>query len=95
MTKFLSAAVLLATLATPAFAKDAPDSKRFTRDGETFVYTATTEGDATILSGRSASGRDFRLVVRNGYVTGKSGGIPVSFSVPAHAPIAGTEVASR
>ena len=82
MTKLLTAAALFATLATPAIAKDAANEHRFTRDGETFVYTARASGDATILSGRSGSGRDFRLVVRNGRVTGKSGGVPVSFSVP-------------
>jgi hypothetical protein len=94
MTKLLTAAALIATLAAPAFAKDAGEH-RFTRDGETFVYTARASGDATILSGHSGSGRDFRLVVRNGRVSGKSGGVPVSFSVPKAKSDASLEIAAR
>lgn len=70
MTKLFAAAALIAAIATPALAKNASEQKSFTRDGETFVYTATEKNDATILTGRSGSGRDFRLVVRNGYVHG-------------------------
>lgn len=94
MTKLLTAAALLATLAAPAFAKDTADQRSFTRDGETYVYTAAVKGDATILSGRSSSGHDFRLTVRDGHVTGRSGGVPVSFDV-ASANAEGMELAAR
>lgn len=94
MTKLLTAAALIATLAAPAFAKDTAEQHSFTRDGETYVYTTAVKGDATILSGRSSSGRDFRLTVRNGRVYGKSGGVPVSFDV-ASANAGGVELAAR
>ncbi|KQS01948.1 hypothetical protein ASG11_14115 [Sphingomonas sp. Leaf357] len=94
MTKLLTAAALIATLAAPAFAKDVAAQRSFTRDGETYVYTAAVKGDATVLSGRSSSGRDFRLTVRNGHVTGRSGGVPVSFDVDS-ATTGGLELAAR
>jgi hypothetical protein len=95
MTKLFAAAALIAAIATPALAKNAPEQKSFTRDGETFVYTATEKNDATILTGRSGSGRDFRLVVRNGYVHGFSGNVPVSFSVPKATATPTVELAAR
>ena len=79
MTKFLTAA-LLAAIAIPAVAsaEDAPQ-RRFTRDGETFVYTSAVKGDKTVLTGRAyPSGRDFALTVRGNRVRGFSGGVPVS-----------------
>lgn len=93
MTKILTAAALIAAFAAPAFAENAPQQRSFTRDGETYVYTSVVKGDATVLSGRSSSGRDFRLTVRNGHVTGKSGGVPVSFDVANTG--AGLELAAR
>jgi hypothetical protein len=95
MTKLFAAAALIASIAAPAFAKDAPQQKTFTRDGETFTYVATEKKDATILTGRSASGRDFRLVVRNGYVHGFSGNVPVFFSVPKATTRPSVELAAR
>lgn len=95
MTKLFAAAALIAAIATPALAKNASEQKSFTRDGETFVYTATEKNDATILTGRSGSGRDFRLVVRNGYVHGFSGNVPVSFSVPKATATPTVELAAR
>jgi hypothetical protein len=82
MTKLLTATALIFALSAPAFAKDASEQRSFTRDGETYVYTAAVKGAATILAGRSSSGRTFRLTVRDGHVSGTSGGVPVSFDVP-------------
>ncbi|CAN5556754.1 hypothetical protein BH09PSE4_BH09PSE4_09620 [soil metagenome] len=73
---------ILATVATLTFstAAHAAPERSFTRDGETFVYTATDLGDRVILAGHEvSSGTAFRLVVRGDNVTGMSGGVPVSF----------------
>lgn len=69
------------TASTPLFAGQA-DQQRFTRDGVTYVYTQKSVGDRTVIEGRSfPRGSGFYLVVKNGRVTGTSGGIPVAFAV--------------
>lgn len=95
MTKFLATALTAAILLpTAAVAGEAPAQKTFTRDGETYVYTAAPKGDGIVLTGRATpSGRDFHLTVRGNRVTGYSGGVPVSF-VTESAPAA-TVLASR
>ena len=71
------------TASAPLFAGEATQH-RFTRDGVTYVYTQTTDGDRIILKGRSfPSGSAFNLVVKNGRGNGMSGGIPVAFVAPA------------
>lgn len=69
------------TASTPLFAGEAAQH-RFTRDGVTYVYTQKTVGDRTVIEGRSfPRGSGFYLTVKNGKVTGTSGGIPVAFAV--------------
>lgn len=81
MFKTILAATAALTLATGAFA--AAPQRTFSRDGATYVYTATDLGNRVILAGREVtSGTDFRLVVRGDQVTGVSGGVPVSFRKP-------------
>ena len=95
MTNFLAAFALLATVAVPAVAKDAAPKRTFPRDGQTYVYTATAKGDATVLSGRAyPSGGAFELTVRGSHVNGRSNGVPVSFDVATPLIGGGSEVAS-
>ena len=93
MKKTLVAAALIAALSAPAFASDAPAQKTFKRDGETYIYTQSTEAGRTHLSGRSfPTGGRFNLVVQGTHVTGIASGHYVSFTVAEAAP---TELASR
>lgn len=81
MTKFLTATALLVTIApVAAYAEEAP-TRSFTRDDQTYVYTSTEKGNATVLSGRAyPSGRSFDLTVRGDKVRGYASGVPVSFT---------------
>lgn len=103
MTKFLTATAMIASLSiamiapTAANAADESPKRTFTRDGETYVYTATDKDDYVLLAGRSSpSGRTFRLVVRGDRVSGTSSGTPVSFTVKgAQRTVTSTALASR
>jgi len=98
MKKTLLAAVaLVATLSTPAFAKDANEPRTFTRDGQTFVYTVSTKANRVIISGhRFPSGSAFDFVVRGDQVSGVSNGEPVSFTVKdAQAKLSPVALAAR
>ena len=83
MTKtLLAAAALLATLSTPALAKDQAQPRKFTRDGQTYVYTVAAKSNRVVISGRRfPSGSAFEFAVRGDQVSGVSGGEPVSFTV--------------
>lgn len=82
------------TASTPLFAGEAP--QRFTRDGVTYVYTTRENGDRTIIEGRSyPRGSGFYLVVKNGRVTGTSGGIPVAFAVTSAKGAGAVQTAAR
>lgn len=81
MTKLLSAAAFLVAIAPVAAHADEAPKRSFERDGQTYVYTSTARGDATVLSGRAyPSGRAFDLTVRGDQVRGYSAGVPVSFT---------------
>lgn len=99
MTKFLlSAAALAVAFATPAIAADQSAQHSFTRDGETYVYTAVAKANHVVLTGRSfPSGGEFHLVVHGNRIEGDSDGWQVAFKVPnAQAKITPTAaVASR
>lgn len=75
------AATAAALLSATANAGEAPTEKRFTRDGETYVYTTKVAAKGTVIEGRRfPSGSAFRLHVgQNGRVTGTSGGHAVAF----------------
>ena len=97
MTKIFLPIALIASLATPAFASDKPVEKRFSRDGNTYVYTTTAKPDRVVISGRRfPEGSAFQLVVRGDQVTGYSGGEPVSFTYKdAQAKLTSQQLASR
>jgi hypothetical protein len=98
VTKFLfSAAALVAAFATPAIAADQPTGHRFTRDGETYFYTAVAKANRVVLSGRSfPSGSQFHLVVQGNRINGDADGVPVDFKVPnAQAMITPMAVVAR
>lgn len=87
---FISAAVLL-SLPVAAYANE----RTFKRDGVTYVYTSSRDGDATVLEGKAfPGGSSYTLTVRGTRVTGNVGGTPVSFRIAK--PLAkGVETASR
>ncbi|PVX30745.1 hypothetical protein [Sphingomonas pokkalii] len=83
MTRFTLAIAATLFAAAPAFAADEANSRSFTRDGVTYVYTSTAQGSAQVLEGTTKpSNQRFRLVVRNGWVDGNAAGTHVSFRVP-------------
>lgn len=93
MTRFTIALAATLFAAAPAFAADNAATRSFTRDGVTYVYTSTAEGDAQVLEGVAKPGNQkFRLVVRNGWVDGNASGTRVSFRVPK---VTKVQVASR
>ncbi|MGP1283458.1 MAG: hypothetical protein ACTS1X_10820 [Parasphingopyxis sp.] len=77
----MKAALFLAplfALAMPASADTAP--QQFEHNGITYVYETEERGDQRILTGRHyPTGARFRLVVRDGRVTGRMNGTTVSF----------------
>lgn len=87
---------LAAAFTAPAVAGSETAAKTtFTHEGVTYVYSKTIVGKSTVYRGYARPGHDFYLVARNGQVTGKANGIPVSFDVPK-TEIAGTiKLASR
>lgn len=81
MRKISIFAAVAATF-TASVALAAPQEHRFTHEGQTYVYTADEDHGAKVISGhRVEDGKSFRLVVRNGRVTGRSGEAPVAFRV--------------
>jgi hypothetical protein len=78
VTRLLFAAAAALTLASPALARE----RVFTHEGVTYSYTSTVQDDAKVLEGRSSAGAPFRLVVRNGWVSGTVADSRVSFRAP-------------
>ncbi|MET4896438.1 hypothetical protein RN629_04580 [Sphingomonadaceae bacterium jetA1] len=59
----------------------AENEQRFVYNGQTYVYTRSTESGHPVIQGhRYPGGEAFRFEVRGHHVTGYSGNIPVSFS---------------
>ncbi len=81
MRRFLASALLVASVAAPAFAGS--PVHRFERDGDTYEYTADRAADGTILiDGRVRNTGDaIKLRVADRSVTGRIGFSDVSFSV--------------
>ncbi|MBO9624606.1 MAG: hypothetical protein J7500_18010 [Sphingomonas sp.] len=75
---FFAAAAAVLAFATPALAHE----RSFTHEGVTYAYTATSKGDARILEGKTSTGDKFRLVVKDGWVTGYAADTRVSFRAP-------------
>jgi hypothetical protein len=74
---FAAAAAVLA-FASPALANE----RSFTHEGVTYAYTVTPKGNARVLEGKNSNGDKFRLVVKNGWVTGYAADTRVSFRAP-------------
>jgi len=80
MTKFALTAFAAAALAAPAFAATPID---FTWEGHRIVGTTDHVGSVQIIKGRDLStGSDFELHVKDGFVQGSFGGIPVAYPAP-------------
>jgi hypothetical protein len=86
---FLASAVAAIAFASPAAAAE----RTFTHEGVTYHYNVTPKGDSRVLEGRASEGGRFRLVVRNGWVTGTVADSRVSFRAPRK--LEATLVASR
>lgn len=96
MNKLVSAFAFagLACTTAPAFAEPVT----LVRDGITYRYTVTEKAGTRIITGAQHRGERFRLIVRNGWVSGQVGARTVSFreadATPARpAPI--VETAAR
>lgn len=79
MKMLASIAIAAATLAVPAAAE--PVEEQFEHDGVVYEYTAETHADRTVLAGRAYPGNRFRLIVRDGRVTGYAGHQRVNFTI--------------
>ncbi len=84
MTKFITSLIAAAATLVPVAATAQDGQQRFTRDGETYVYTVATatNGRQVIEGRRLRTGSAFRLVVVGDRIEGMSGGQPVSFRAP-------------
>lgn len=90
-----SAAAAFAAIAPVAASAEA-DMQKFSRDGDTYVYTTKIRDDgATVISGRRMGGGTFRLVVANGRVRGTASGHAVAFRVAETAQQTGTILATN
>lgn len=93
--------ILAAALLVPAAAIAAPAEQSFVHEGETYVYTVSTDkAGRTVLDGTSTPGATpFHYVVDGRQVDGWSGSQPVSFRIdrplPRVAYPAATTVAAK
>ena len=75
MKSFFALAIFSA-FAAPAMAES------FTRDGDTYDYTVSSMGEATIIDGSvRATGEEFHLKVSGMRVSGRFGASPVSYRI--------------
>lgn len=81
LSKSIVGAALAAAIVTPAFAEDAA-KERFTHEGYTYVYKVKETKTGQVISGRRyPDAVAFNLSVKNGKVSGNSGGQSVAFNV--------------
>jgi len=83
LSKFIAAGALTAitAIAAPASAEEAA-KQRFTHEGYTYVYDVKDTKSGKVISGRRfPDAVAFNLSVKNGRVSGVSGGQPVAFRV--------------
>ena len=81
LSKFIVAGALSAIAATAAQAEDTA-KQRFTHEGYTYVYEVKDTKTGKLISGRRyPDSVAFNLAVKNGKVTGVSGGQKVDFRV--------------
>lgn len=80
MSKLVLTALAAAAIAAPALA-ETPIA--FTWEGHKIVGTVDQVGAIQIIKGRDLTAHsDFELHVKNGYVRGEFGGVPVSYPAP-------------
>ncbi len=96
-TLAILAAAAAALTSTIGMAHAPEGQQRFTRDGQTYVYTAAKgTGAMQVIDGRSSTGSTFHLVVRGDRVSGTAGGMPVSFRLAdVQSSAAGVEISAR
>ncbi|WP_253344000.1 hypothetical protein [Sphingobium sp. OAS761] len=81
LSKFVIAGALSAIAVTAAHAEDAP-KQRFSHEGYTYVYEVKDTKSGKLISGRRyPDAVAFNLAVKNGKVSGTSGGQQVTFDV--------------
>ena len=81
LSKFIVAGALSAIAATAAQAEDTA-KQRFTHEGYTYVYEVKDTKAGKLISGRRyPDSVAFNLAVKNGKVSGVSGGQQVNFRV--------------
>lgn len=81
LSKFIVAGAFGAIAATAAQAEEAP-KQRFTHEGYTYVYQVKDTKAGKVISGRRfPDAVAFNLAVKNGKVSGVSGGQQVAFNV--------------
>lgn len=86
---------LAVSLLGPA-AAFAQEQQQFTRDGVSYSFTVSEVAGGQLIKGKSSGSKRFRLLVRNGRVSGHVDNQPVSFRAPAgYAAPAALQVASR
>ncbi|KQU62159.1 hypothetical protein ASG67_03275 [Sphingomonas sp. Leaf339] len=75
---FLTASAIIFTAATPVSAAEGEQS--FQHEGYTYVYKTSDDNGRKVISGHRLPGNaPFRLVVKDGRVTGTSGNTNVAF----------------
>lgn len=82
LSKFIATAVVGTLSATTATAAEDAPKQRFTHEGYTYVYQVKDTKSGKVISGRRfPDSVAFNLAVRNGKVSGVSGGQQVAFDV--------------
>lgn len=82
LSKVIIAGALSAVIAAAAPASAEEGKKRFTHEGYTYVYAVRDTKTGQVISGRRyPDAVAFNLAVKNGKVSGTSGGVPVTFMV--------------
>lgn len=82
LSKFVAAGALSVLSCTIAYAADDAPKQRFTHEGYTYVYQVKDTKTGRVISGRRLPDAvAFNLSVRNGKVSGTTGGQPVAFKV--------------
>ena len=81
LSKSIIAAALSAAIITPALADEA-DKGKFSHEGYTYVYKVKETKTGQVITGRRyPDAVAFNLAVKNGKVSGVSGGAAVAFNV--------------
>lgn len=82
LSKFIATGALSLFAATAAHAAEDAPKQRFTHEGYTYVYQVKDTKSGKVISGRRfPDAVAFNLAVRNGKVSGVSGGQQVAFNV--------------